>query len=311
MVTVISKLLICGGYVQLTGQTTDNCEILDLQSPAKTCTNLANLPEPIGQAFGGRGLKQNPLICGGTNSVANGCFSFENNGWISSGSMTSARSNAAVVQLQTGQLFVTGGLNGPNFLSSAETFTEQGWQAKVPSLPIPIGYHCMVEVNSTTVLIIGGYQSGQRSAKTFYLSTKDQSWTAGPDMKTPRYIHSCGRIKKDNASQAASIIVVSGVGDGFVTLTSVEILDEGSNSWRTGPELPIPIVLTQMVNDLNGGVVLVGGYTYNPNFGLLNTLWQLPHGGNDAVWTLMAQKLKTSRYRHTAFLVPDSIATCS
>jgi hypothetical protein len=267
------------------------------------------LPGPIGQAVGGRGLKQNPLICGGTNSLANGCYSFESNRWSSLGSMTSARSNAAVVQLQSGQLFVTGGLNGTNYLSSSEILTEQGWQAKVPSLPITFGYHCMVEVNSTTLLVIGGIQNGQRSAKTFYLSTKDLSWTVGPEMKTPRNIHSCGRIKKDNASQGTSIIVVGGFGDNWEYLTSVEILDEGSNSWRSGPELPIPIDLSQLVNDPNAGVVLVGGY--DPYWGFLSTLWQLPHGGNDAVWMQMVRKLKIPRYRHTAFLVPDSITSCS
>jgi N-acetylneuraminic acid mutarotase len=266
------------------------------------------LPAPIGQAFGGRGLKQNPLICGGTNSVANGCYSFENNGWISAGSLTSARSNAAVVQLQSGQLFVTGGLNGPNYLSSAEILTAQGWQAKVPSLPATFGYHCMVEVNSTTVLLIGGIQNGARSRKTFYLRTQDQSWTAGPELKTARNIHSCGRIKKDNASQGTSIIVVGGFADGFTYLTSVEILDEGSNAWRSGPELPIAVDFSQMVNDPNAGVVLVAGYS--PNWGYLTTLWQLPHGGNDAVWKQMVQKLKIPRYRHTAFLVPDSITSC-
>jgi hypothetical protein len=60
-----------------------------------------------------------------------------------------------------------------------------------------------------------------------------------------------------------------------------------------------------MVEDQNGGVVLIGGVNN------LDTLYQLPHGGQDAVWTKMEQKMKTGRFDHTAFMVPDNIVDCS
>jgi hypothetical protein len=92
-------------------------------------------------------------------------------------------------------------------------------------------------------------------------------------------------------------------------LSSVEILHEGSNEWQTGPELPFGIDLSQMVEDKNGGVVLIGGRS--SSIGYLDTLYQLPHGGQDAVWTKMEQKMNTLRGYHTAFLVPDNIVECS
>jgi hypothetical protein len=49
-----------------------------------------------------------------------------------------------------------------------------------------------------------------------------------------------------------------------------------------------------MVEDQNGGVVLIGGYS--PSAGNLDTLYRLPHGGEDGVWTNMVQKLKTRRF---------------
>jgi hypothetical protein len=64
-----------------------------------------------------------------------------------------------------------------------------------------------------------------------------------------------------------------------------------------------------MVEDQNGGVVLIGGSS--PTDGTLDTLYQLPHGGQDAVWTKIEQKMKIGRLWHTAFLVPDSIVDCS
>ncbi len=106
-----------------------------------------------------------------------------------------------------------------------------------------------------------------------------------------------------------SIIVAGGYIDDSSYLSSVEILDEGSNEWQTGPELPFGIAESQMVEDQNGGVVLIGGFS--SSVGILDTLYQLPHGGQDAVWTKMEQQMKFGRQSHTAFLVPDNIVDCS
>ena len=105
-----------------------------------------------------------------------------------------------------------------------------------------------------------------------------------------------------------SIIVAGGYDDSSY-LSSVEILDEGSNEWQTGPELPFAIYDSHMVEDQNGGVILIGGES--SSVGTLDTLYQLPHGGQDAVWTKMEQKMKIGRHRHTAFLVPDNFVDCS
>jgi hypothetical protein len=64
-----------------------------------------------------------------------------------------------------------------------------------------------------------------------------------------------------------------------------------------------------MVEDQNGGVVLIGGYS--STYVNLNTLYQLPHGGQDAVWTKMEQKMNTGRFYHSAILVPDNFVDCS
>ena len=116
------------------------------------------------------------------------------------------------------------------------------------------------------------------------------------------------KIRIDKDSQETSIIVAGGY-DEPSYLSSVEILHESSNEWQTGPELPFGISLSQMVEDQNGGVVLIGGESESE--ANLDTLFQLPHGGLDAAWTQMDQKLKIGRYSHTAFLVPDNIVDCS
>ena len=307
MLTGLSKLLICcgwisGGYVQ----GTDSCEAIDLKSPASTCQNLPNFPAKLIGAIGGLGFKEKPVICGGEQKWAysDKCFHLENKDWVSSDSMNSARHVAAAAQLKDGKLLVTGGSGR----GSVEILTQQGWESKVPSLPVTIADHCMVTINSTTVMAIGGIQNDRESSKTFYFTLGKESWTEGPELKHKRHSQSCGKIKRNKESREMSIIVAGGY-ERAVVLSSVEILDEGSNEWKTGPELPFGIWLSQMVEDQNGGVVLIGGASLST--GYLDTLYQLKLGGQEAVWTKMDQKLKIGRHYHTAFLVPDNIVECS
>jgi hypothetical protein len=229
----------------------------------------------------------------------------ENDEWVSFVSMKSVRISAAAAQLQDGKLLVTGGLGSA---SNAEILTGVGWEIIIPLVPVNILTHCMVTVNSTTVMVIGGYQNEHNSGKTFYFTFGKESWTEGPELKCKRDRHSCGRIKRDKESQEVSIIVAGGYSNGS-HLSSVEILNDGSNEWQTGPELPFGIVYSHMIEDQNGGVILIGGGS--SSIGNLDTLYQLPQGGQDAVWTKMEQKLKTGRTEHTAFLVPDSSVDCS
>jgi hypothetical protein len=301
-----SKLLICGGF----DPSTDTCEVINLASSASTCKNPPNFPATVYAAIGGLGFKGNPILCGGYQNSArsNKCYSFENNKWISSASMNSVRVGAAAAQLQDGKLLVTGGYDGSGSdLNTAEMLTEERWESNIPSLPVTIAAHCMVTVNSTTVMAIGGGQNGFYSGKTFYFTFGEESWSEGPELKNKRYLHSCGRIRRNKESQEMSIIVAGGY-DSSSYLSSVEILDEGSNEWHTGPELPFVITDSQMVEDQNGGVVLIGGSSISVH---LDTLYQLPHGGQDAVWTKMEQKMNTGRRDHSAFMVPDNIVDCS
>ncbi len=311
-----SKLLICGGN----NPGIDTCEVINLESSATTCKDLPNFPATFYGAIGGLGFNENPIICGGNhdNNFSNRCYSLENKEWVSAASMNSVRFHAAAAQLQDGKLLVTGGQNDSFLLNSAEMLTEEGWESKIPLLPVNIMYHCMVTVNSTTVMVIGGWSSG----KTFYFNFGEESWTEGPELKNYRVWHSCGKIRRNNESQDMSIIVAGGLNglNGDYIMSSVEILDDGSNEWRTGPELPFGIGESQMVEDQNGGVVLIGGESSlcavliggeSSSCIVLNSLYQLPHGGQDAVWTKMEQKMKSARYQHVAFLIPENIVDCS
>jgi hypothetical protein len=306
-----SRLLICGG--ESNSGKIDQCEAIDLKSN-KTCQNPPNFPSKVYGAIEGLVFTKDPIICGGSQSAnnyipSNMCYSLKNNEWKTSKNMSSARTFAAAAQLKDDKLLVTGGYNAYiSYVNSAEILTEEGWESNIPSLPVTIYVHCMVTVNSTTVMAIGGDQSNQWSVKSFFFTFGEESWIEGPDLKNKRSDHSCGRIRRKIESQEMSIIVAGGH-NGTSSLSSVEILGEDSNEWLTGPELPFGIDGSRMVDDQNGGVILIGGKS--SSLGYLDTLYQLPHGGQDAVWTRMDQKMKTGRWDHTAFMVPDNIVDCS
>ena len=88
-------------------------------------------------------------------------------------------------------------------------------------------------------------------------------------------------------------------------MTSTEILDDGSDQWRPGPELPYGISGAALISDPSGGVVLIGGSPY------LKTILRLSHAGLEAEWELLPKKLKTGRQHHVAFLVPDDVVDCN
>jgi hypothetical protein len=144
--------------------------------------------------------------------------------------MNSVITHAAAAQLQDGKLLETGGYDSSVHLNSAEMLTEEGWESNMPSLPVNIWAHCMVTVNSTTVMAIGGWQNRQYSGKIFHFTLGEESWTEGPELKNNRNSHSCGKIRKNKERQEMSIIVAGGWDGSY--LSSVEILDE---DWQTGP----------------------------------------------------------------------------
>jgi hypothetical protein len=71
-------------------------------------------------------------------------------------------------------IYVTGGFgpNGP--FSETEILTESGGNLVSPSLPVIVYYHCMVLLNSTAVIVIGGVQNGAVSKKSFIITNDNK-----------------------------------------------------------------------------------------------------------------------------------------
>jgi hypothetical protein len=229
---------------------TTNVEVIDLNSPPKVCSDLKSFPFLPLRPKGGLDFQNNYFICGGRLNdtfYTNECRFHFNNSWNVYPPMNEARYFPAITRFPNPggpyQHVVTGGLtnfNSPTFqsLTSVEVLTADGWKSIEPLLPVPLHAHCMVALNSTHVMVIGGIQNLTNFAqKTFILDLAKSAWSKGPSLKVGRNGQSCTRIATDESGLKFSTIVIGGM---FTfqqpyALTSVELLDDGSNEWRQGP----------------------------------------------------------------------------
>jgi hypothetical protein len=272
---------------------------------------LPKYPRGVQNPIGGLTSNQNPIICGGIDdrTVIADCFFYSDGIWNRFPSMTYTRVNAAVAPFTnpTGahSLLVIGGSSDIVDSKTGEYMSDGGWQELNNFFTLTMKRHCMVTINSTTVLIIGGVQRAVwDSPNTFYFNTENEMWVPGPTLSFGRSSHTCGMVKKERGSLQESIIVAGG--NNGTDMTSVEILDIGTHEWRTGPELPIPIKHASMVDHPFGGLVLIGGYGAEE---WQDSLYLLPFANSE--WVLMPQKLNFTRSDAVAFLVPDDITSCN
>ncbi len=290
---------------------TNNVEMIDLSMSSSTCQDLPNLPKATYGSFGGLILQDYPLICGGHNGQEKKCFSYKGASWQESAPLKTGRiyssSSLSPFLQNPHSLLVVGGGGDVNTL---EHFSVNDWRMDLPKLPVTIQYGCMIKINSTTVMVIGGNQNKQISDKTFFLTKNRSVWIDGPKLLIPRRVLVCGMIQSDKASSRFTAIVVGGFDGGNVLATS-EILNEETGKWRVGPELPVEAASwsAALVEDAEGGVIYVGGC--NSNNENMKTLYRLSHAGDGSKWVELPQKLKTARREFVAFTIPDHLTNCN
>jgi hypothetical protein len=139
-------------------------------------------------------------------------------------------------------LWITGGrLNDYSSTKSTE-FVQLTGTTTGPDLPLELGEHCLVSLNDTTVILIGGYLADlSYSRATFYYNNDHQTWTEGPSLITKRGWHSFALFKSPLHDHTHTVIVTGGYNDdGY--LASTEFLNVDSNSWTSGTQLSTIVV---------------------------------------------------------------------
>ena len=298
------KILVAGGVGSVDVSFND-VEIIDLESSATTCQSFTSLPITTHSGIGGLGFGEEPFVCGGHDRV---CFSFRDKSWIPENNLPEVLGHSAFCPSpfinENNKLFVTGGYTPGEWTNSSMVLTSDGWETLTPSLPVTVYDHCSVLLNSTTVMVIGGHQGLPGLPQNTYLfNANTNEWTEGPRLSTNRFGSSCGPIRSDATSLRFSIIVAGGD-----NLASVEILEDGANEWRRGPDLPFNIGFAAMVEDQTGGVILIGG-SLSEHVELYDSIFRLAHA--QAVWEQLPQKLRLKRRKLTAFLIPEGFVNCS
>jgi len=255
-----------------------------------------------------------PTVCGGYIFGAgyqSDCLQLVNGTWNSIPNTSGPKSSLKSVVISSPEedkelLVVAGGWYG-EYLSIVESFDGQSWNKnQFEQLPEPVYRHCLVKVNNTMLISIGGSPAPASTGNTNLFDVLNNKWTPGPQLITPRTQHACGVMnwKNPDTGSLEKVVVAAG-GAGGPVLKSVELLflEDINSGWVAGPDLPKEASSATMV-EFQDGVILVGG---SGNVGGQN-LYQLtsPTG----TWTEMKQALKVERSLHVSFLVPDELVNC-
>ena len=190
--------MIAGGWDQ-SGNVLDSLEIIDLINPAFKYHWNDIRAARIGSIGG---IVQNrPFICGGLNQVGKEF----NNGIILQSNeefqlvKDGRHDKSSSIVLNDTRLWVTGGKDGRNGLNSSKFILFNQSPEDGPKLPFTVSHHCMVQVDSKTIYLIGGKQNGEESDKTWIIDpTNNFEITEGPKMILARSRHSCATMRIDN-----------------------------------------------------------------------------------------------------------------
>jgi hypothetical protein len=213
-------------------------EITDIVNAGNSCSQLASFPIDFVYGTTGGLIDNAPLICGGYtlyNGVAlDECFVIGKTETTVATTMSTPRGNAASATLNRNTLWVTGGAasHSPPPLQTTELVQLSGTRPG-PDLPVPLTRHCVVALNSTTFLVIGGYTNFTVTNAVYYYRFDTNSWIPGPPLSTTRQFHACTRFTSALHGNL-DVVLVAGGSEHFNFLDTSEILIVGTDSWTPG-----------------------------------------------------------------------------
>ena len=210
----------------------DGHEIVDFLNPNAKYEFLVNNVPRVSFATGGH-LQNSPIICGGSQNVFNISQDCVVIGQPEKEmQMIEKRYGAASVALDQSTLWIVGGWNGRNGLSSTEFINLGQPSVKGRDLPFTIRNHSMIQYDEKSIYIIGGWQNDSGfSNKTWIVDpTNKFRITEGPSLHNGRAYHGCAKM----TINGRTLLVVAGGYNGG-RLDSVEILDPSeNNAWTQG-----------------------------------------------------------------------------
>ena len=226
----MSKLLILTGLPE---DEAKKIEVVDLQNPLNSCSLPEEFPTRLYSAVGGF-TNDGPLLCSGYNwdtaSKLNACFTLKDSKFTEvEVKLQTERSGASAVVLPNGELWIQGGWDENNRLSTTETISLEGSQTGM-ELEKGIRSHCSMMINATTAFITGGI-TGSFTTETYFVDIHNWKWTKGPQMEEARYGHGCSLFMHNNHNYA---LVAGGYNSDVLSSTEILDLDSGIMEWTKG-----------------------------------------------------------------------------
>ena len=152
------------------------------------------------------------------------------NRWTRAASLHQERDQAASLALGDRMMVLGGQGRGEGGLvtSQVEIYhtNNDTWTLR-PDLALPEGRFsfCAVALNSSSVMVLGGWGSDGPLSQVSVLDLQTGSWVPGPELSTPRYGHTC--LLTELAGRQG--VLVAG---GALTGKKVEFLDLDTNTWE-------------------------------------------------------------------------------
>ena len=225
-----TKILVATGYPSTQAK---KVEVIDLVSPSKSCT-LSDFPIRLDYAIGAF-TPLGPTLCSGenpdTSSRIGDCFTLKSNGGnflhSSDVSLNTPRQSASGIVSNLSELIISGGYdNGNNNMNSGEIIKFDQNNVDDFVLKEKIRGHCSVLVNSSTAMILGGYDGSSSVKSTYFLNLNTFKVTDGPKMQERRSWFGCAVFEHNKQKFV--------IAAGGVSLKSTEILNLDTEIWTTG-----------------------------------------------------------------------------
>ena len=163
--TVATDIMVATGHEHCVSCTSyvdyvENIRITEAGNDVKVekCSQLVPThPLKVNSASGATLSTGDPLICGGkSNRIAiDTCYKLNKNEWREAPQLPSARYAFAMTNTDS-TIFISGGYTGGTYLNDVYLLNGGSWQPLSP-MPKKMIRHCLVAINGTHLLNIGGY----------------------------------------------------------------------------------------------------------------------------------------------------------
>jgi hypothetical protein len=219
-------------------------------------------------------------------------------GFLATGSMSLARSDATATLLNNGMVLIAGGVAAGSYMSEAELYNPaSGTFTVTGSMTAARELQSAILLNNGTVLIAGGYNSSGFLSSAELYNPASGTFTATGSMSTPR------RFAATTLLQNGTVLVAGGAGatDPLVALASAELYDPVAGTFTPTGDMNVARRLTTGTL-LNNGMVLIAGGA-NTNLVLGSAELYNPASGT---FTLTGN-LNTERGYHAARLLNNGM----